>query len=131
MIFLTKETAIEINRQMIEEYSKGEMVGVKDEALLESAIHRPLQTMFGESLYKDIFDKATAIFESIAKNHVFQNANKRTAFACMAYFLFINGHVLVMNEKKAADLTVGFVVGELTFEEVSQYIRKNSYYKSK
>ncbi|WCK52512.1 hypothetical protein PP175_13745 [Aneurinibacillus sp. Ricciae_BoGa-3] len=73
MIYITKETAIEINRQMIELYSKGEIVGVKDESLLESAIHRPLQTMFGQSLYKEIFDKATALFESIAKNHVFHS----------------------------------------------------------
>ena len=130
MIYPTRDIVIEINKQMIQLYSQGEMVGVKEESLLDSAIHRPLQTMFEESLYKDIFEKATALFESIAKNHVFYNANKRTAFACMAYFLFVNGHVLVMNEEKASDLTVGFVVGDISFEEVVAILKQHSYRKS-
>lgn len=130
MIYLSYEIAAEINRQMIQKYSKGEKVGVKEPALLDSAVNRPLQTMFGEALYKDVFDKATALFESISKNHAFYNANKRTGFACMTYFLFINGHVCVMNEKKAADLTVDFVVGKLTFEEVAKIIKEHSYRKS-
>ncbi|MBU8772158.1 type II toxin-antitoxin system death-on-curing family toxin [Cytobacillus oceanisediminis] len=130
MIHLSPEIAIEINKRMIEKYSKGELVGVKEPNLLDSAIHRPLQTMYGESLYQDIFEKAIALFESLAKNHVFHNANKRTAFACMAYFLFINGHICVMNEEKAADLTVGFVIGDYSFEEVVAIIKSHSYRKS-
>lgn len=57
-------------------------------------------------------------------------ANKRTAFACMAYFLFVNGYILVMNEEKASDLTVNLVVGQITFKEVSMTLRKHSYRKS-
>lgn len=130
MIYLSHEIVIEINKQMIEMYSKGETVGVKEPSLLDSAINRPLQTMFGEPLYKDIFEKAVALFESLAKNHPFYNANKRTAFACMTYFLFINGHVCVMNEEKAATLTVDFVVGKLSFEEIVEIIKQHSYRKS-
>ncbi|MDK8643431.1 type II toxin-antitoxin system death-on-curing family toxin [Niallia taxi] len=51
--------------------------------------------MFGDTLYKDIFKKAVVLYEAIAKNHFFYNANKRTAFAYMTYFLFINGQVCV------------------------------------
>jgi death-on-curing protein len=76
---------------MIETNCKGEVIGVKDPNLLDRAINNPLATMFGKPLYEDIFEKAVALFESIAKNHTFHNANKRTAFACMTYFLFING----------------------------------------
>lgn len=119
-----------INRDMIETYSEGEMIGVKDVSLLDSATNRPFQTAFGESLYKDIFEKAVALFESLAKNHVFQNANKRTAFASMVYFLFVNGHVCTLNEKEAADLTVDFVVGSLSFEDVVSIVKGHSYRKS-
>lgn len=127
---ITYKVISEINRLMIEEYSKGEMIGVKEPNLLESAVERPFQTMFGDYLYKDLFEKATALFESLAKNHCFFNANKRTAFACMTYFLFINGHVCVMNEKLASDMTVNFVKHELSFEEVTALIKKHSYRKS-
>lgn len=129
MKYLSYDVAVHINRQLIEDYSKGELIGVKEPELLDSSIHRPFQTMFGESLYKDIFEKAVALFESLAKNHCFHNANKRTAFVCMTYFLFINGHVCVMNEHKASDLTVDFVVGKLTFEDVVSMVRSHSYHK--
>ena len=130
MIYISGEIAAEINKTMIETYSKGEIIGVKEPNLLDSAINRPLATMFGKSLYEDIFEKAVALFESIAKNHVFHNANKRTAFACMTYFLFVNGHVCVMNEGRAADLTVDFVTGKIQFNEVLIEIKKHSYRKS-
>lgn len=42
MIHLSFEIAIEINKRMIERYSKGGLVGVKEPNLLDSAIHRPL-----------------------------------------------------------------------------------------
>lgn len=129
MKYVTYDVAVAINRKLIEDYSQGELIGVKEPSLLDSAIHRPSQTMFGESLYKDIFEKAVALFESLAKNHCFHNGNKRTAFICTTYFLFINGHICAMNEKKASDLTVDFVNNKLSFEEVVQIIRKHSYRK--
>lgn len=130
MIYISGKIATKINKTMIETYSKGELVGVKEPNLLDSAINRPLATMFGKSLYEDIFEKAVALFESLAKNHVFHNGNKRTAFACMTYFLFINGHVCVMNESRAADLIVDFVNGKIQFQEVVTEIKKHSYRKS-
>lgn len=130
MKYITGEIAAAINKTMIETYSKGELIGIKEPHLLDSTINRPLATMFGKPLYEDIFEKAVALFESLAKNHVFHNANKRTAFACMTYFLFINGHVCVMNESKAADLTVDFVTNNLQFDEVLNEIKKHSYRKS-
>jgi death on curing protein len=95
-----------------------------------TAVNRPLATMFGKPLYEDIFEKAVALFESLAKNHVFHNGNKRAAFACMTNFLFINGHVYVMNESRAADLTVDFVTGKIQFNEVVPEIKQHSYRKS-
>ncbi|MBG9693199.1 type II toxin-antitoxin system death-on-curing family toxin [Lysinibacillus sp. UGB7] len=129
MKYLSYDVAVKINENLIDNYSNGEMKGVKEPKLLDSAIHRPFQSMFGESLYKDIFEKAVALFESIAKNHCFYNGNKRTAFVCMTYFLFINGHVCVLNEKVASNLTVDFVTGKVKFEEVVQIVRANSYHK--
>lgn len=126
---LTYEVILAINTEIILSYSKGELLGVKEPSLLDSALNRPFQTMFGEYLNKDIFEKATALFESLAKNHCFHNANKRTAFVATTYFLFINGHVCVMNEKKSADLTVDFVTGTVSFEDVVQIIKSHSYRK--
>lgn len=129
MKYISAQIVAQINTTMIERYSDKEFVGVREPNLLDSAVNRPLQTMFGDALYQGVFEKAVALFESLAKNHVFHNANKRTAFACMAYFLFINNYVCVMSESDAADLTVDFVVGNLEFDEVVELVRKHSYRK--
>lgn len=127
---LSPALVTEINRLMIDTYSKGELVGVKEPTLLDSAVHRPFQTMYGEALYPDVFEKATALFESLAKNHVFHNGNKRSALASVMYFLFINGQVCIISESEAVELTVGFVVGEHSFEDVVSILQANSYQKT-
>lgn len=127
---ISDQLARQINERMIAEYSPGEMVGIKEPELLNSAIERPFQTMFGDPLYPDIFTKATALFESLAKNHVFYNGNKRSAFACMTYFLFINGYICLVSEKEGADLTVEFVTKDRTFEDIVQLLKENTYAKT-
>ncbi|WP_214688060.1 MULTISPECIES: type II toxin-antitoxin system death-on-curing family toxin [unclassified Exiguobacterium] len=128
---LSMNLATAINRRMIEDYSPGEMAGVKEQGLLNSAIERPFQTMFGDELYPDIFTKATALFESIAKNHVFFNGNKRTALGCVMYFLYINDQKCVLPTDVAADLVVDFVTKKKSFADVVELLEKNSVYAGK
>lgn len=128
---LTVEAVFEINRRMIADYSEGEMVGVKELGLLESAVERPFQTMFGDPLYPSLFDKATALFESIAKNHVFFNGNKRTALGSVMYFLYINDQKCVLPTDVAADLVVDFVTKKKSFVDVSKLLEENSQYVGK
>jgi len=78
--------------------------------------------MFGEYLYNDVFEKAVALYESLAKNHVFYNANKRTVFACMAYYLFERGYVCVLSEKKQLILLLILLV---------EIVKKNFYRKNR
>ncbi|WP_329959762.1 type II toxin-antitoxin system death-on-curing family toxin [Paenibacillus tundrae] len=54
--------------------------GVKNYSLLDSAVNSPQQTLFGEDAYPSIFEKTSALLESLVKNHCFQNGNKRTAY---------------------------------------------------
>lgn len=125
---LSMNLATAINRRMIEDYSPGKMAGVKEQGLLNSAIERPFQTMFGDELYTDIFTKATALFESIAKNHVFFNGNKRTALGCVMYFLYINDQKCVLPTDVAADLVVDFVTKKKSFADVAELLEENSVY---
>ena len=61
--------------------------GIRDRNLLESAINRPYQGFGHQELYPGAIDKAAAIFESIIKNHPFQDGNKRTAYVLMRLLL--------------------------------------------
>jgi death-on-curing protein len=124
--YLTVQEAIAINIAVVQKYSPGEHIGVKDSSLLESAVARPQSSAFGEDTYPSLFEKAVALFESLGQNHPFQNANKRTAFTAFVIFLQINGFHFVMNKKAAEDLTVDMVNHRYTFQEIVAIIREHS-----
>ncbi|OPA35300.1 death-on-curing family protein, partial [Bacillus cereus] len=64
--------------------------------------------------------------ESLAKNHAFYNANKRTALACLEMFLLYNEYELKMSEQESSDFTVNVVEQRLSFEEILKIIKENS-----
>lgn len=80
----------EIHKIIIHETGGSE--GLRDPALLHSAVARPFASFAGEELYSDDFDKAAALFHSLIKNHPFVDGTKRTAFASTLYFLQACGH---------------------------------------
>ncbi|RBP00230.1 type II toxin-antitoxin system death-on-curing family toxin [Rossellomorea aquimaris] len=117
-IYLTTNQVIAINTVQIRLYSPKEPVGVKDAHLLDSAINRPKQSAFGRDAYPEISEKAAALFESIAKNHAFHNANKRTALASLIIFLKINHYKWTMGIEEEQDFTVDVVNHKYNFEEI-------------
>lgn len=124
--YLTPEEVIAINQYVIQEFSPNEQIGVRSPELLNSAVNRPRQTVFGEDAYPTIFEKATALFESLAQNHPFHNANKRTAFLALLQFLSYNGYEFMMTQKQAEDFVVDVVNHKYTFEQVVEMIRQHS-----
>ncbi|PGT89826.1 type II toxin-antitoxin system death-on-curing family toxin [Bacillus thuringiensis] len=126
MRYVTVEEVIAMNVAVIKKYSPGEIIGVKDPRLLDSAVNRPKQSAFEEDAYPSLFEKATALFESLAKNHVFYNGNKRTAFLSLTVFLRYNGYRLVIPTEEAVNFTVGVVKHEYTFRDSVGFIESRS-----
>ncbi len=124
--YLTVQEVIAVNVAMIQRYSPGEFIGVKSGDMLESAIHRPMSSAFGEDAYPTIFEKAAALFESLGQNHPFQNANKRTAFTALVIFLRYNGYLFIMDTKAAEDFTVDMVNHKYTLSELAEVIQRHS-----
>ncbi len=69
--------------------------GIRDINLLESAVARPFQTFNNNDVYISVFEKATALLESIVKNHPFADGNKRTGFLSSLIFLKRNNLKLI------------------------------------
>lgn len=124
--YLTSQEVIAINVAMIQKYSIGEHIGVKNPHLLESALHRPKSSAFGEDAYLSIWEKSAALFESLGQNHPFQNANKRTAFTALLLFLRYNGYRFIMDQKHAENFTVDMVNHKFTFQELTSLIKEYS-----
>ena len=103
-----------------------EQAGVRNHALLESAVHRPGQSLFGEDAYPTLFDKAAALLESLVKNHCFHNGNKRTAYLVTKSFLMLNGYHLRMEREFAVEFMVDIAQGVYPLETLSDILRSHS-----
>ena len=53
----------------------GGLTGLREPALLHSALARPFVTFGGEELYPSDFEKAGALFHSLIKSHPFMDAS--------------------------------------------------------
>jgi death-on-curing protein len=64
--------------------------GLREAALLESAVAAPQATMMGEPLFTDPVEVAAAYLFYLCRNHPFVDGNKRTALATCLVFLSEN-----------------------------------------
>ncbi len=88
--FLEPDVVLFVHDQALREY--GGVHGLKDEGLLHSALGRPVNKLaYAEPGSLDLFDLAAAYAYGLASNHAFNDANKRTAWACCVLFLKVNG----------------------------------------
>ena len=69
----------------------GGLQGLREEALLHSAVAAPQATYGGQTVYADLVEVAAAYLFYIASNHAFLDGNKRTAMMAAIVFLRING----------------------------------------
>jgi len=67
--------------------------GLRDRALLESAVAAPQATQGGRPLLRDTIEVAAAYLFYLCRNHPFVDGNKRTALAACLVFLQANGRL--------------------------------------
>lgn len=97
---------------------------VRDVGLLESALARPQASAFGEDAYPELWTKAAALLESLARNHALIDGNKRLAWVAMRYFLVLNDEDVAASTAQDGDVFVRAVVqGHLGLDEVEAQLR--------
>ena len=82
--------------------------GIRDEALLESAVNAPQASMMGRAVFEDPLEIAAAYLFYICRNHPFIDGNKRAALATCLVFLSENG--LLPEEKLDTDAWEAFTL---------------------
>jgi death-on-curing protein len=90
----------------------GGAVGLRDDALLKSALARP-QQHFAYAESPDIVDMAAAYTGGIVRNHPFVDGNKRTGFVVGILFLELNGYRFSAREEDAAQAVLKLASGNL------------------
>ena len=123
MIKFSKDKVLLLHELMAQE--TGGSVGVRDEALLESALEGAFTTFDGQELYPTKEEKAARLGFTLVSNHAFVDGNKRIGLYVMLTFLEVNGiHVECRDEEI---VRVGFALAEgiMGYEELLEWIRKN------
>lgn len=100
----------------------GGMPGLRDENLLESALARP-KHLLSYRPDADLAVLAAAYGYGLARNHPYNDGNKRVAFVAMAVFLGLNGRKFTANEAEVVTAIVALASGQLDEETLSDWIR--------
>lgn len=101
--------------------------GVRDIALLESAINGPFKTFGGEDLYPGICLKDARLCFGIATNYAFVDGNKRVAVHAMETFLLANNKSWECTEDEIEETILGVAEGKIAYQDLSQWIESHIY----
>lgn len=95
--------------------------GLRDRGLVESALARPINKWQYEGA--DVFALAAAYGFGIAKNHGFEDGNKRTAFVALYTFLGLSGYDLDASEPEVVHAMTAVADGRLDEEGLADWLR--------
>jgi len=124
MILLTTDDVIELHKRVIT--ATGGSYGVRDIALLESAIQGCYQSFGGEDLYPGIVDKAARMAFAICKNHPFVDGNKRVAVTTMLVLLRMNGLTQCFVQHELVSLGLGIADSIINYENIIKWVNKHT-----
>jgi death-on-curing protein len=121
-LHLTVEIVREIHAGVIESFGGSD--GVRDLALLESAVAAPQASFGGKSPYQDLPDVASAYLFYLCQNHPFIDGNKRAALGACLVFLQLNDIGPEKDGPEWEQLTLDVASGAITREETAARLHK-------
>lgn len=121
MIKFSKEKVLLLHQIMAE--TTGGSAGVRDDALLESAIESAYATFDGQELYPSKEEKAARLGFSLISNHAFVDGNKRIGMYIMLSFLDINGVKIESSNEDVVSLGLSVADGSAKYDEILKWIK--------
>ena len=92
--------------------------GLRDEALLESAVDAPEAGFGGQESYPSVEAKAARLAFGLVRNHPFIDGNKRVGVLAMLITLEGNGIDMDVSDDDLIDLGLGLAEGRMETDEV-------------
>ena len=122
-VWVLRELVIAVHQMLLAEH--GGLLGIRDEALLDSALNRPKQRFTYDDKFS-LFDLAASYTYGLARNHPFMDGNKRIALSVGAIFLELNGYSLNAPETEAVVIIEQLAAGDLTEEDLANWFKVSS-----
>ena len=121
MIKIDKEKVLLLHQIMAE--ATGGDTGIRDEALLESAIENVYATFDGIELYPTKEEKAARLGFSLISNHAFVDGNKRIGIYIMLSFLELNGVRIEATNDEVYELGMKVAEGKADYSYILEWIK--------
>lgn len=122
IVWISKRLAIAIHDRQLSEH--GGDGGVRDEALLESALSRPCHAAAYGQPPPDLAALAARLAHGLVRNHPFVDGNKRTAYVCYRAFLALNDAELVASDEDKYIAMLALADGTVSEEAFAAWLRE-------
>ena len=119
--FLSLDNVLALHRDTMQQ--EGGATGIRDLALLESAVMMPQQQFGGAWLHPDLAAMAAAYLFHIARNHPFIDGNKRVAAMAAFVCLGINGVDLLASPDTLESTVLAVAAGTLSKRDLTDWLR--------
>jgi death-on-curing protein len=121
-IWIEDDLVLAIHDRLLVEHGGAE--GVRDVALLQSALGRPLNHIAYAG--SDIIELAAKYTAGNVQNHPFVDGNKRTGFVIGVLFLELNGYRFTASEEAAAQAVLELAAGTVDEAGFCEFLRANA-----
>lgn len=121
MIILSREQILLMHQRLIERY--GGTHGVRDEALLDSALNAPFQSFGGYEFFPTVIDKAVRLCIGLVQNHPFHDGNKRIGAMALLTMLDLNRIELRTNSDELSYIILQYAAGSVDDEFIFQWVK--------
>ena len=121
MIKFSKAKVLLLHKLIAEE--TGGSIGVRDEALLESALENAFAGFGGQEFYPTKEEKGARLGYTLISNHAFVDGNKRIGMYVMLTFLEVNGIRLECTNEEVTEVGLSVAAGTMGYETLLAWIR--------
>ena len=123
MIKFSKEKVLLLHQLLAE--ATGGSIGVRDEALLDSALENAFSGYGDKEFYPSKEEKGARLGYSLISNHAFVDGNKRIGIYVMLSFLEMNGIRIRCTDEEIVHIGLSTADGSMGYEELLQWVREH------
>lgn len=121
IVWISRPLLLAIHDRQLAEHGGG--TGVRDDALLDSALARPHQLFAYGDPPPDMAALAASLAFGLARNHPFIDGNKRTAAVVCETFILLNDAVLDADDLMLYPVYLGLADGTLSEADFADWLR--------
>ena len=125
MTKFSKEKVLLLHQIMAE--ATGGSIGVRDEALLESALESAFSGYGDKEFYPTKEEKGARLGYSLISNHAFVDGNKRIGVYVMLSFLEMNGIRIHCTDEELIHIGLAVADGSMNYEELLDWVLQHEY----